>query len=177
MPEQLHIPRAKITPPRLAVPLLPRPRLHDAVRSGAERRLVVLSAEAGYGKTALLLSVLPALDLPTAWVTLDPADADLNLFAAAVAASVARVAPDVPALVDRLLTTGPNPSDVRALLLRLFDDAPPLVVILDDFHTVEHNPEVLDLVDALLAHLPAHLHIILATRTWPRLGSLPRLLV
>lgn len=177
MAETPHILRAKISAPRIGVALVPRGRLRATVEEALRRRLVVLSAEAGYGKTALLLDVLPTLDLPVAWVTLDTGDADLNLFAATVAAALARAVPEAAAPVDGLLVAGPDQRKVLEILLTMLDEAPPLLIVLDDFHTVEGAPQVQDLVDGLLQGLPPHAHLIIASRTWPTLRSLPRLIV
>jgi LuxR family maltose regulon positive regulatory protein len=172
-----HIPLAKITPPRLGVPLLARPRLSAVITQGVRRRLTLLTAEAGYGKTALLLAALPALDRPAAWVTLDHGETDPNIFAATMAAAVERACPEAPSFVDRVLLTGPDQAAVRALLVELLDEAPPLVVVLDDVHTVEDSAAVVGLVEGLLGALPPHIHLILASRTKPPLDGLPRLLV
>lgn len=177
MAEPPHIPIAKITPPRVGVPLLVRRRLHEAVRTGVEKKLLLLSAEAGYGKTALLVAALPDLDLPVAWVTIDAGDSDPNLLSAALAASVHRIMPDVDAPVEDLLTVGPSQVDLRRLLLRMLDDLPPIAIVLDDLHTVDDSVEVAALIDHLLSSAPPTVHFVIATRTWPRMTVLPRLTV
>ncbi|MDR7465452.1 MAG: helix-turn-helix transcriptional regulator, partial [Armatimonadota bacterium] len=147
------------------------------VREGTARRLLLLCAEAGYGKTSLLLSALPEAGVPAAWLTLDESDADPNLFSAGLIAALCAVVPDPGARVQGMLTTGPEVAELRRALLGALDTLPETVIVLDDFHTVEHNPEVVRLVDDLLGNLPPPVHFVIATRTWPRLEVLPRLLV
>jgi ATP/maltotriose-dependent transcriptional regulator MalT/DNA-binding SARP family transcriptional activator len=177
MADSPHFPVAKITPPRIGVPLLVRARLHDAIREGVTKKLLLLSAEAGYGKTALLLAALPDIDLPVAWMTVDPSDTSPNLFSAALAASLQQRFPDMSTPVADLLTVGPSAAELHRMLRRMFEDLPPVVVVLDDFHAVDESPEVLALVDQLLMEMPPAVHVVIATRTWPRLTALPRLMV
>jgi len=172
-----HIPSAKITPPRIGVPLLKRERLLPMVREGIARRLLLLCAEAGYGKTSLLLSALPEAGMPAAWLTLDESDADPNLLGAGLIAAVCAAVPETGDLVPSILTMGPDMADLRRALLGALDTLPETVIVLDDFHTVERNPEIVRLVDELLGNLPPPVHLVIATRTWPRLQVLPRLLV
>lgn len=175
--DPVHILAAKITPPRIGVPLLVRERLLSAVREGLKRKLLVISSEAGYGKTSLLLSALPDLGMPAAWFTLDESDADPNLFCAGLVAAIRAVAPGFGEPVLKILTTGPSPAELRRGLIAVVDDLPESLVVLDDFHTVDRSDDVVALVDDLLANLPPAVHLIIATRAWPRLPSLPRLLV
>lgn len=147
------------------------------VHEGMTRRVLILCAEAGYGKTSLLVSALPEVGRPVAWLTLDESDADPNLFSAGVVAAVCAAVPDFGDLVPSILTTGPEMAELRRVLRSALETLPEAVIVLDDFHTVERNPEVVHLVDDLLGNLPPPVHLVLATRTWPRLQVLPRLLV
>ncbi len=97
IPEQFALSPLKLAPPRIGVPLLARPRLLDVLQQRLERSLVLLTAEAGYGKTSLLMSALPGMRRPVAWLTLDERDTDPNLFAAGLVLALRRVAPTVGA--------------------------------------------------------------------------------
>lgn len=117
------------------------------VRQGMARRLLVLCAEAGYGKTCLRLSAIPEAGAPVAWLTLDESDADPNLFGAGFVAAISAVVPNFGDQVSGILTTGPEIADLRRALLSALDTLPETVIVLDDFHTVEGNPDVVHLVD------------------------------
>ena len=177
MTAALHIATGKITPPRIGVPLLRRDRLLSEVRRGMSGKLLLISAEAGYGKTSLLLSALPDAAVPVAWLTLDESDADPHLFSAALVAAVRGVVPDFGSQDLDILTSGPALPELRRALFAALDTLPETVIVLDDFHTVAHHPETVRLVDELLASLPPSLHLVIATRTPPPLPSMARLLV
>ncbi len=65
---------SKIRVPRPAPALLQRPRLLDFLHAHMDRRLILLTAPAGYGKTSLLVDFARQTDLPVCWYTLDPFD-------------------------------------------------------------------------------------------------------
>ena len=75
----------KLYIPRWHPALVPRPRLMERLDQGAERKLTVVSAPAGFGKTTLLaewLAAAAAGERPAAWVSLDQSDNDLTFFLA-----------------------------------------------------------------------------------------------
>src|SRR5207244_3166832 len=63
--------------------VIPRRRLLDLLHRSLERRLILVAAPAGYGKTTLLVEFAHELgeqDVPVCWLTLGPADADARTF-------------------------------------------------------------------------------------------------
>jgi LuxR family maltose regulon positive regulatory protein len=61
------------TPPPCS-DLVQRPRLIEQLNSGISRKLILISAPAGFGKTTLLSDWIGKLDLPIAWLSLDKGD-------------------------------------------------------------------------------------------------------
>ena len=64
---KLYVPRAH---PNLA----PRPRLSEKLKEGMDRKLILISAPAGFGKTTLLSEwrmIHLGTEWPLAWVSLD----------------------------------------------------------------------------------------------------------
>lgn len=178
MAESFVLPASKLAPVRLRRPSIDRPRLEHGLREGIARRLVVVTAEAGYGKTCLLVSALACLDRPVAWLTLDETDTDPNLFAAGVVLALRRVAPGVGQTALDVVTTGPSQEVLSAALLRTAEELPAdTILVLDDFHVLDDSPAAHGLVDSLLARTSPSLHLVMASRTRPPLRSLPRLLV
>jgi len=178
MVEPFPFPESKLTPPAPRRLVVDRPRLVQALRDGAARRLVVVTAEAGYGKTYLLVAALAAAGRPVAWLTLDESDTDPNLFAAGIVLSLRRIAPGVGQGALDVLTTGPSDDILAAAVRRTFEELPAeTVLVLDDFHVLDATPAAHALVDRWLADAPARLRLVIASRTRPPLRALPRLLV
>ncbi len=178
MADRFVLPAAKLSPPRMGVSLLPRLPLIGMLRAGIRGRLVVLSAEAGYGKTALLLSGVKLLDYSFAWLTVDERDTDPNLFGAALVLALRKVAGNVGEVALELLSGGPSDAVLRSAIQQALEELPDeTVVVLDDFHVLDATPAAVELVDHLLVYLPARVHLVIASRTRPPLKELPRLLL
>ncbi|MBT2326630.1 hypothetical protein J7E62_30430 [Variovorax paradoxus] len=165
--------RTKIQPPRFRVGLIERGELERKLGAALlGRRLVLLMASAGYGKTAALsrqLSLLPA-GCATAWVTADEQD-DLERFLACLTAALEphdppwRVAPE--ALAGAML----QESGLRPVVSEFVNtlDAMPVehgVIALDDVHSVA-DTRVFDFLEELVEGLPQHWTLAMATRTAP----------
>ncbi|MEJ2210210.1 MAG: hypothetical protein P8129_14405, partial [Anaerolineae bacterium] len=159
--------------------LVPRPRLLDRLDEGLRRRLVLVSAPAGFGKTTLLAEWLGGLagdaDAPTvAWLSLDEGDSDPARFAAYLAAALARADGDLGA-AGAAPATGAwlGESHLVPLLNRVADLAQTFILVLDDYHLIT-SQSIHEAVGFVLEHAPPNLHLVLATRADPP-QPLPRL--
>ena len=86
---------AKILPPARPSGFLARPALSDRIATVLERRLTVIVAEAGFGKSTLLASWWDAA--PCTWYTADPSDRDLPSLARSLSEALRLRVPDLPA--------------------------------------------------------------------------------
>ncbi|MBK9713564.1 MAG: hypothetical protein IPO81_20035 [Kouleothrix sp.] len=163
--------RTKLEPPRPPAPTMPRPALVARLDAGLARKLTLLAAPAGYGKTTLLAEWVAGLAHPAAWVTCDPGDNDPARFwtyvlsacrqwgGATGRAGLSALRAAQPPALDAVLTT---------LLNELALLAGPRVLVLDDFHTVV-TPELLAQLASLIEHLPRSVQVVLSTRATPEL--------
>ncbi|MCA2001772.1 MAG: winged helix-turn-helix domain-containing protein [Chloroflexi bacterium] len=173
--------RTKFLVPRPRPDFLPRPRLLDWLESNAGKRLTLLSAPAGYGKTTLLADFINASSLPFAWYTLDSQDSDPTVFLTYLieALRCMKRAPEslmraigqtAQALLD---SAEANISPQRVLTVLVNELAEvietPWLVVLEDYHYVA-NPVVHQLVDFLLENAPEGLRLIISTRVDPPLA-------
>ena len=72
--------KTKLHIPRVRSDLVHRPGLMERLTGGLDRKLTLISAPAGYGKTTLLSMGIGCCDRPVAWITLDREDNDPNSF-------------------------------------------------------------------------------------------------
>src|SRR4051794_40054332 len=155
---------------------VPRPRLSDRL-AGDGGRLTLLSAPAGFGKTALLRSWLadPDASRAIAWVSLDEGDQDATTFWAYVVAALDRAVPGVGAGALTLLEAGHQPTEqlLGGLLNELSVLPGEVTLVLDDYHLAD-GPGVQPGMSFLLSHLPTQLRLVISTRADPAL-ALPRL--
>lgn len=158
---------------------LERPRLLAQLRAGLDRRLILLSAPAGYGKTTLLAQFAAEPPLPIAWYQLDDGDNDPAHFFACLVATLSGAVPEFGATSRSLLQSNPNmAAQWQRFLVVLTNElvgtvTEDVLLVLEDYHLVG-NPVIHGFVDALLHQGPAQLHLLLSTRSDPLL-SLARL--
>jgi LuxR family maltose regulon positive regulatory protein len=146
--------------------------LRERLRQGRGRRLTLLSAPAGYGKSTLLAQWANEDRLSTlfVWVSLDTGDADPVRLWSHIIRGLQAVHPTVGDTSLGELRGGPGSvvSGVVPTLVDELDDAPELVLVLEDWHSCSSpaNDEALDLFVSQVA--PA-VQIVVATRSDPRL--------
>ncbi len=164
---------SKLFIPPLRPNLVPRPRLIELLNEGptAKRKLTLVSAPAGFGKTTLVVDWLNQNGLPAAWLSLDEADNELTRFLAHLAAAFQGADEEIGGSVLGVLQAPQLPAIEKVLAGLLNEIAArtdPLILVLDDFHLL-HNPPVLQVMGFLLDHLPPQLHLVLTTREDPDL--------
>jgi LuxR family maltose regulon positive regulatory protein len=163
-----------IPPPRPEV--VPRPCLVERLNEGLQRRLTLISAPAGFGKTTLVSEWVAGggrlePKVRVAWLSLDEGDNDLTCFLAYLVAALQTLAPNIGAGVLAVLQS-PQPPPPESILTALLNEITAVpdhfVLVLDDYHVIEAQ-----LVDHaltfLLEHLPPHMHLVIATREDPPL--------
>ncbi len=170
--------RIPLPPPHF----LSRPRLLAPLRAGLERKLTVVIAPAGFGKTTLVAELARELGSDAAWLTLDPSDHDLSIFAHYLVEALAQARPGFGTATRAWLAATPAPAaqteELAALLLGELEDigGGRLVLFLDDFHEVSDSESITKLVDLIVRYLPPHIRVVLSARRPPALTT-TRLLV
>jgi LuxR family maltose regulon positive regulatory protein len=163
--------RTKLYRPRLAEDFIPRPRLLARLGRAAERKLVLITAPPGYGKTALIAGWLRDSAVPTAWLSLGEGDNALSIFLSYIIAALRTVFPDACPRTGSLLQSQQNPpvAEFSTTLINEIDAlAQPCVLVLDDYHLIT-DPVLHDFVTRLIDHQPPELHLILIARDSPPL--------
>jgi LuxR family maltose regulon positive regulatory protein len=169
-----------IPPPRAKIFL--RPRLIEQLNEGLHRKLTLISAAAGFGKTTLVSEWVASCGQPVAWLSLDESDNDPTCFLTYLVAALQTIVADFGARVLGVLQS-PQPPPIESILTALINeittipDNPstlPLVAgqrfifVLDDYHTIDSKP-VDEAITFLLEHLPPQMHLVIATREDPPL--------
>lgn len=160
-----------IPPPRSE--LVPRPRLIQQLDKGLHRKLTLISAPAGFGKSSLLSAWLQQLarDDRVAWLSLDAGDSDLACFMTYFIAALQTVESDFGQSALSALESPEvdiTPGVLISLLNEIMEFSDQVVVILDDYHLIESSP-VDQALTFLLDHIPSQLHLVIATREDPQL--------
>lgn len=162
----------KLQPPRLHSSLVRRERLLSLLDAGRERKLTLLSAPAGFGKTTLVRQWLAVSGAPAvAWLALDAGDNDPLRFWRYLITAFRSFGPGIGAQSLALLDApiaikSPLDMILTALVNELAQLPREGVLVLEDYHLIT-TPQIHDSVALLLDHLPPHLHLLIISRTQP----------
>src|SRR3990172_164229 len=132
-----------IPPPRPGI--VPRPRLGGRLHEGlaAGRKLALISASAGFGKTTLVSEWIAGCKQPVAWLSLDEGDNDPTRFLTYLVAALQTIEPNIGAGMLGALQNPQLPS-IELLLTTLLNEiaATPdnFIFVLDDYHAIDSQP-------------------------------------
>ena len=151
--------------------VLPRERLLRRLDEGLKRRLVLVSAPAGFGKTTLLSDWLGRAEFPAAWLSLDDGDNDIIHFLIYLIAAVQHAHKGVGNAALGLLPTTKKPPVKRiltAFINELTGIEEDFVLVLDDYHAID-EAAIHGALEFLLEHIPPKMHLVISTRADPPL--------
>lgn len=171
MPDDERIVLTKLLPPQVKGKILRRERLLETLRENLEKKLIIICADAGYGKTTLLAQLCHELPHPFVFYDLDVQDGAVHTFFRYLVASMRRHAPRFGARVSAVLAEKRDRETVCGTFINEFVEEikGDFYIILDDFHRLRKDRKFAAMMDYLLRHLPANLHFIIASRTTPPL--------
>jgi LuxR family transcriptional regulator, maltose regulon positive regulatory protein len=165
----------KLRPSQARPKLVARPRLIAELEREAGRKLTLISAPAGFGKTTLLVEWLKGRangDQSVAWVSLDEGDNDPVRFLSYLVAALRRTVGEGFGEGILAALRSPEPPRMEAVLGAFVNELADLpgevAVVLDDFHVID-SESVHWIVSFLLERLPEDAHIVISGRVDPPL--------
>ena len=170
MPTPILATKLYIPPPRPKIVLRPCliERLNEGLSSG--RKLTLISAAAGFGKTTLISEWVAGCGRPVAWLSLDEGDNDITRFLAYLVAALQTLVTNIGERVLGVLQAPQLPS-IESILTTLLNEIAIIpdnfILILDDYHIIDSKP-VDTAVAFLLEHLPPQMHLVITTREDPQ---------
>ena len=152
--------------------LVARQRLVEQLERGLQRKLTLVSAPAGFGKTTLLSQWIASSQRRVVWVSLDKGDNDTTRFLTYILAAVQQIDKNIGLAAEELLHS-PQPANIEAILTGLINEIAeipePFFLVLDDYHLITERG-VHDALVFILDNLPPQMHLILSSRAnppWP----------
>ena len=148
-----------------------RPRLIGQLNQGISRKLTLVSAPAGFGKTTLLSEWIAQSDMPIAWISLDNSDCDPVQFTHYLIATLRNIHPDIGETALSQLQSSQRPP-VESVLISLIQEvtelAEELIIVFDDYHAIDTD-NIHKLIKILLDFLPTQVHLVISSRVDPPL--------
>ena len=170
----------KLTPPRRRPDTIRRERLLRLLGDALEYDVIVVSAPAGYGKSTLIVDWIGGVNLPVAWLSLDRQDRDPLVLLRDLASAVRTIAPSALERFEGLLQSSGDRTDPEFAVSALGADIQTeidefFLLVIDDLNALEDCPLSVGLLDSFIQSTPLNVRVVLLTRSWTMLRSLPRL--
>jgi len=172
----------KINQPPRPLGLVFRKRLVDQIEKGPTpargypRKLILISAPAGFGKTTLALQWAERWEGRTAWFSLNPNDNDPYLFWTYLISSLQKVEPGLGDFALENIRSGaqtPQPAPDQSILVSFLNELvsieQPLFLVLDDYHLIEEKT-IQENLAFFIENLPPKIQVVVTTRSdppWP----------
>lgn len=161
---KLYIPTSR---PKIVL----RPRLVERLNERLDRKLTLVSAPAGFGKTTLVSEWVACSGRPAAWLSLDSGDSDPACFLTYLIAALQTISLQLGNGAQAALQS-PQLPPVESILTGLVNEiaalADPFILVLDDYHLVD-SKLIDEAIAFLLECLPPQMHLVIATREDPHL--------
>jgi len=165
----------KLQPSQARPKLVARSRLTAKLEREPSRKLTLISAPAGFGKTTLLVEWLRERaggEGWVAWLSLDEGDNDPVRFMSYLVVALRRTSEEEIGEGVLVALRSPEPPRIEAMIAALVNEIAALprelTLVLDDYHLID-SQSVHGVVSFLLEHLPDNVHLIIASRVDPPL--------
>ncbi|MBD0378978.1 BTAD domain-containing putative transcriptional regulator [Paenibacillus sedimenti] len=169
----------KITPPQLKKNTLQRQSLNKRLKQVFEYPLTIVQSGPGYGKSTALSSFFRMERIAVCWYSCGEREDDLVPFYQYL---VHAIRTQYPGFGEQLMVSllegayGSDEQDLYVLSDTLMNELTQLsdevIVVIDDFHLVEHCDPVSKSLEYMVRHLPPQVHLVISGRTKPRWDSL-----
>ena len=172
-------------PPKRAE-FISRPRLLECLNEGSllDRKLTLISAPAGYGKSMLVsewVNTIRSISEKSnqtacriAWLSLDEGDNDLSRFLQYFIGAINEIK-SLQGVIGKGasgMLQSPQMPSVEVVLTPLINDiaaiSESIILVLDDYHLIE-TTSIDDAISFFLENMPPQMHLVIATREDPHL--------
>lgn len=168
--------KTQIIPPELKKNILQRERLLQKLRQNSDKKLLAITAGAGYGKTTLISQFVNELDAPFVFYKIGQTDDNLFTFLSYITAGIRGIYKKFGSLTQSII--GSSKIDVETLIGTFINEladtlksprnsrhtGKDLFIILDDYHSIDNIGVINKALDFLVQNSPPKIHFIISSR-------------
>lgn len=180
----IPISKTKIIPPKRRKQLLTRKRLLEFMYEALDKKLTLISAPAGYGKTSLLIDLIhdEGNDWKYCWLALDEVDREPQRFATYFIASITQQFPEFGKQSNDVLENMKSfDQDMERLLVTMINELIEninelFIIMLDDFQLVEESESIKKFINRFVQLMPETCRLVISSRKIAEIPELTRLI-
>ncbi len=149
--------------------IVPRQRLLEELNQGLHRKLTLISAPAGFGKTTLIAEWIHGSNKHAAWISLDERDNVITRFLTYLIAAFQQFDASIGVDILAVLQAADNPQIepiLTILINQVTQKTAEFILVLDDYHLIS-TETIHSAVEFLLEHLPPNLYLVIIGRADP----------
>ncbi|UCF71324.1 MAG: hypothetical protein JSW49_03325 [candidate division WOR-3 bacterium] len=164
---------SKLQPPEIKTKTLRRQRLLDMLSRHLDKKVILLSAGPGYGKTTLLSHFISRRKIPVVYYLLEKTDAEPAVFFSYLTAGIHKICPSFGRKIAHLHHLFNQPQRYSDLIIGTFINEvvecikEEIYIILEDYHSLQPAAAINKVLDFLFKHMPANMHFIITSRAKP----------
>ena len=172
--------QTKLQPPQVKGKILRRERLLNFLQENLDKKLILICADAGYGKTTLLIQLVENQRFPYIFYDLDNSDSDFVVFMLHLIYAFKQIQSDLVIRTDALLKQrGSILKNFELIMTTLINELAEkrkeeLFIILDDYHNLDKDSLVHRALEFFINRMPDVIHLIIASRNKPPFRFLPK---
>jgi LuxR family maltose regulon positive regulatory protein len=161
--------KTKLNKPNPTSKLILRKEIIEKLEKGKDKKLTLVSAPAGYGKSTIISQWIDQCNLSYSWYSLDKSDNDIETFLQYVIAGIQSKYKNLGVKAMKLLESG-SKSSFESVATYIINDISEIeelfYIVFDDYHLIE-NKKVNNLLSFFLENLPPNIQMVLITRSDP----------
>ena len=171
------ISQSRISIPKRHTDLLYRPRIKELIDEVIEKKLVIISAPAGYGKTSVMVEYASRTNIPVCWYSIDQLDQNPHTFLLYFIKAIKQKFPNFGDRSISLLTESNQINDldyIVPVIRDLYDNVNEhFIIVLDDFQLVNEIISIRSFINKFLREMDENTHVVILSRTLLSLPVLP----
>lgn len=173
----------KFHAPRLPTAVVERRALLDALHKHVDSKVVLVTAGPGYGKSTLLAQFADEVEFPVCWVSLNSWDQNLDVFIEDLMTELMQEFENLGyrmgARAESTELKRTNSKCLASTFIQELENSVPdyFALVIEDFHHVEDSEPVIDFLNRVILELPENCHLVISSRSEPKLRNLRRMMV